>query len=102
MLGLLKMSNAEVKKAILSIDKENQLSDNTLLQFMNYAPSPEELASLKPFRDTPAKLAAADQFIMAVVFLLFLLLFLPVCSSCYCCNLHRFPRSPGWNSALGA
>ena len=80
MLGLLKMSNAEVKKAILSIDKENQLSDNTLLQFMNYAPSPEELASLKPFRDTPAKLAAADQFIMAVVFLLFLLLFLPVCA----------------------
>jgi len=66
MLGLLKMTNAEIKKAILTVDKENQLSDNTCVQLINYIPSTEELASLKPFVEDPTKLAAADQFMLAI------------------------------------
>jgi len=80
MLGLLKMTNAEVKKAILTVDKENVLADNTVMQFLNYIPSAEEIAALKPFKDDPSKLAAADQFMMAVCFL-FLLFSSSLCRS---------------------
>ena len=87
MLGLLKMTNAEVKKAILTVDKENVLADNTVMQFLNYIPSAEEIAALKPFKDDPSKLAAADQFMMAVCFFFFffflLLCVAPTLSSSY-------------------
>lgn len=68
MLGLLKMTNTEIKNAILSIDKDHVLADNTLVQMVGFIASSEELASLAPFKDDPTKLAAADQYMLAVNF----------------------------------
>jgi len=73
MLGLLKMKNEDLKKAILSNDKDNVLADNTINQMIMYVATSEELAALAPFKNDPSKLAAADQYMLVVCFLLFYL-----------------------------
>jgi len=61
MLGMVKMTFPELKKEILAIN-DNVVTENLLNQFMNYVPTPEEIALLEPYKEQQDTLEIADRF----------------------------------------
>ena len=105
MLGMMKMTFVEIRAAILAVD-DAKVDENTLVQFSNYVPTPDEVKALEPFKQEVEKLAAADHFFLVVR---------RVSTSsppmrppdltfgCLECALvRRCPRCPGWSSGCGA
>ena len=106
MLGMMKMTFVEIRAAILAVD-DAKVDENTLVQFSNYVPTPDEVKLLEPFKQEVDKLAAADHFFLVVR---------PVSRSlpdvlsqpdlgCFFLRrvlVSRCLRCPGWSSGCGA
>ena len=65
MLGMIKLTFVEIRTAILAVD-DAKVDENTLIQFANYVPTPDEIKLLEPYKQDLDKLAAADNFFLVV------------------------------------
>ena len=66
MLSRIKMSFPEIRRAILSASEE-LLSEQLLKQFMQHAPTPDEVALLSEHIDEYSTLAAPEQFLIEMM-----------------------------------
>ena len=65
-LARLKMSNVEIRKAIMSVDEGDRLGKDALEQLKKFVPTPQEVELLEGHTgDTPiSSFATADRFLL--------------------------------------
>jgi hypothetical protein len=66
MLGRLKYSFQDLRKAVLSIDSEI-LTEQTIRQFLQFVPTAEEVGALAKYKDSSVNLAKAESFMIEMM-----------------------------------
>jgi len=66
LLSKLKMSDADISAAILSMDRRQQLPLDMVEQMLKFTPSSEEVALLEERADDVDALARADRFLYEI------------------------------------
>jgi hypothetical protein len=66
MLGRLKVSFGDIRRAILQLDF-NVMTRQLITQFLKYVPTAEEIGQLSQYKDNPSELTRADRFLVEML-----------------------------------
>ena len=64
LLSKMKMSDSQIRKVILSMDREDKLSKDIVEQMLKYVPTPSEREMLESHVSEKEKFARADKFLL--------------------------------------